>query len=57
MRGEQLLTSGAVTSGKISADVCKGNVSVPVRSFPSVLRTILEIAKVPLTLEGLAGNI
>ena len=56
MGGEQLLTSGAVTSGKIPPDVCKGNVSVPVLLFPSVLRTILETAKVPLTSEGLAGN-
>ena len=54
--GEQLLMSGAVTSGKNPPDVCKGNVSAPVVSLLSVLRTILETAKVPLTLEGLGGN-
>ena len=56
MRGGPFLTSDGVTSGKIPADVCKGNVSVLMPSFPSVLRTILEIAKVPSTLVGLAGN-
>ena len=56
MGGEQLLMSGVVISGKTPPDVCKRNVFVPVLLFLSVLQTILEIAKVKLTLESLAGN-
>ena len=50
LRGEPLLTSGGVTSGKIPAER---------KCFcfcPSVLWTIFEIVKVPLTLVGLTGN-